>query len=367
MSLPPEMWAALRLDPDVVRARAEYFAAYAQSEAPLFEADVFIRALRDGPIEAGDGAVVSLFSPEQRGPITELRRRIADTGERPQYPSWVRVAERSDALRQSAMAELLYDTRAGASTLLRSADQYRRLGLPFGPFVETAATGSRENAFAAGRQLGFLLNHEVRLEPNANAIIPLERALGAPAQQVAVLLTTMSLADAIYEFGITGDTLAAAPQSGGSAPVGTTAQPIALWWECGRHLLDLAVGRPYARGELRALVVELAMAHGIQIRNAQYDGFHWPAAAARVDLVDMDLAGLVAISARLLRQLKEPYWDMPEDFGNLPLLSQISIRIGMDLANQNGERTALSQPAPRPGPQPTSRSGPDAGQSMTSH
>ena len=365
MSLPPELWAALRLDPEVVRARADYFTAYARSEGHLFETAVFIRALRDGRIATGERAVVSLFGPEQTGPIAELRRRIADAGERPQYPPWVRVAERADALRESAMAELLYDTRSGASTLLRSAYEYRRLGLPFGTFLEAAATGSRHEAFKAGRRLGFVLNPELPLEPDEESIIPLEHALGAPAQQVAVLLAAMSLADAIYEFGTTSDILASAPQSGSSAPVGVTSQPIALWWECGAHLADLAFGHAQAREGLRTLVIELGAAHGIQLRNAQYDGFHWPAAAAQVDLVDMDLAGLVAISARLLRQLREPYWDMYDDFGTLSPLSQISIQVGMGLAEQNGERSGGFDRAPRPQPGPTFGPRPDSGQTST--
>jgi hypothetical protein len=364
VSLPPELWAALRLESDVVRERANFFTAYARSEAPLFEADSLIRALRDGPIATGEQAVVSLFRAEQTGPVVELRQRISDSGERSQRPTWVRVAERADALRQSAMAQLLFDTQAGRNALLRSAAEYRRLGLPFGPFLTAAATGSRDDAFEAGRRLAFVLNPELPLEPDEESIIPLAHTLDAATQQVAVLMTAMSLADAIYEFRITSDVLASAVQAGGSAPVGTTAQPIALWWECGSRLADLAFGRARARGDLRTLIVELAGAHGTELRNAQYDGFHWPVAAARVDLVDLNLAGIVAISARLLRQLREPYWDMLEDFDNLSPLSQISIQIGLDLAGQDGERPEVD-PSLHPQPGPTFGPQADSGQSST--
>lgn len=348
MSLPPEMWIALRLDVEVVRARAAYFSAYARSEQPLFESTPLIRALRDGLLATGDQAVVSLLHAGDGGAVAELRRRIAEAGEGPGYPSWVRVAERADALRQSAMAELLYDTPAGVTTLRRSGGEYRRLGLPFGSFLDTAATGSPRNAFIAGRRLAWLLNPQAPPEPDEEGIIPLERALDAPAQQVSVLLTTMSVLDAIYEFEVTSDSLASTAQSGGSAPVGVTSQPIALWWECAVHLADLAFGRSQARDELRTLLRELAAAHGIQLRNAQYDAFHWPVAASPVDLVDLDLAGLVAISARLLRQLNGPYWDLPDDFGALSPLSQVSIRVGLDLASQDGTPTDLSSPSPPP-------------------
>lgn len=339
MSLPAELWDALRLDSDVVRARAAYFASYAQSEAPMFEVDGFIQALRDGPIASGEQAVVSLFDQEESGPIVEFRQRIADVGEGRHYPQWVRVAERADALRQAAIAELLYDTRSGIDTLMRSAGEYRRLGLPFGTFLETAATGTTENTFEAVHNLDLILNAESQPVPAGDGIIPLNRVLGAPAQQVAVLLTAMSRAESVYE--IPRDAVASAVQAGGSAPVGTTAQPIALWWECGRHLIDLASGwqvvnevpgRPEARERLRQLITEVAAAHGTALRNAQYDGFHWPVAAARIDLIDLDLAGLVAISGRLFRQLKEPYWDMMNDFDNLSMLSKVSIQVGLDLA-----------------------------------
>src|SRR5262249_12268149 len=150
-------------------------------------------------------------------------------------------------------------------------------------------------------------------------------AVRAPAQQVAMLLTAVSVPWLVSQDYRLAEDLAAAAQATGSVPVGATGLPLALWWAAGRQLTDLAQGIPDARGTLRASIGELAGAHGRQLGYAQLDGYHWPAALARVDLVDLDLAGLVAMSDRAMRSLDLPGWNLTEDFGGLDPLARVSV------------------------------------------
>ena len=374
MSLSDEQWDALQLDIAVVRARAAFFVGYARSEAPLFEVSGLIQAFRDGPLAEDPGHLVVKLTDSDRAGV--LRRRLAEAAEQPRYAPWVRTAERADALRQAAQALLLADSGAGRRLLLGSANLYRDVGIPFGAFLIAAASGPGEVAFEAGRRLrSFILDAETPPEvaefpgeaPVRQAFpdvgteraIPLRHALRAPAQQIAVLFTALSTAEAVGEFHIDSGSLGRAPQATQPAAVGVTGRPVALWWECGVRLAELVSGRAAARDDLRATIAELATAHGQALRTAQYDRYHWPRAASRTDLVDLDLAGLTAVSNRLLRQLGESSWDLLDDFRDLSALSQVSLQVGVALSGRGGTGTTPSgpPPEPRPGPRAVHRYG----------
>ncbi|AEK44414.1 hypothetical protein [Amycolatopsis mediterranei] len=356
MSLTDEQWDALGLDRVVVRDRAEFFIGYAGSEAPLFDVDGVIDAFRDGPLgDETDQKVAKFTDTDDAGPAGLLRRRMAEAAGRPGRRPWARTAERADALRHAAQAALLGDTREGRNLLLQSASLYRELGLPFGDFLSAAAVGPGDAAFeAAGQLRSIIFGSETAPEARRvdEGYFSLPRRLLAPAQQIAVLFTALSSADGVDGFGIGIDLLRRASQATQATSVGVTGRPVALWWECGVRLAELTYGRPSARDDLRTTIAELATAHGQALRTAQFDRYHWPRALSKMDLVDLDLTGLTAISNRVLRQLGEPEWSMFEDFRDLTPLSQVSVQVGIRLSGPGRPRTPASGPSPSPEPTP---------------
>ena len=357
MSLPPDAWEALRLDPEVVAARAEFYRNYAIAP-PSFDPRALVWELRQGRIGT-DNAVVSINDLDGDRSLSRLRDRLTGSNADEPYEAWVRPAERADALRQTAIAQLLYDTGGGAEGLLRSGRAYRSIGLPFGLLLESAITGGSGVAYTAASMLSSVVGlgemyRRFHLETPefVEQLLPIAEVIATAAQQVAALLALVSNAEALSGRAELGSILRSAPSASSASPVGSTGQSAAIWWECGILLSDMANGRHSARGDLRAIVSELGAIHGMQLRAAQRDQFHWPSAATSVDLVDLHLACLVSNSARLMRQLSEPPWDLAEDFASLSLLSQVSIRVGLDLAGPpRGTATSTGGPrSPKTGP-----------------
>lgn len=83
---------------------------------------------------------------------------------------------------------------------------------------------------------------------------------------------------------------------------------------------------------LRNSIIELARAHGNQLRYAQFDAYRWPSAQSDVDLVDLHLAGLVALSDRALRRVEGEGWAEEEFWSDLPPLARVSLTVGLQLA-----------------------------------
>ena len=95
----------------------------------------------------------------------------------------------------------------------------------------------------------------------------------------------------------------------------------------------------------------MAYAHGHLLRTAQLDEFHWQRVRIPVDLVDLYLAGLVAISVRVLRRARLPSWRVADDFAGLPPLALVSVIVGLQLAEEDGPPDRRRTPGPsRPGP-----------------
>ncbi|ETK37378.1 hypothetical protein [Microbispora sp. ATCC PTA-5024] len=342
MSLPPYLWEALALDPEVVRGRARFFASYATMEPPPFDVHDLIRLARDGVAGAGSDEIVDLAVPETAA-ARAMVERLENRGSAGSREPWVRVAEEADAWREAAIARLPNDTASGKEALLRAAEGYDRLGLPFGGFLAASAVGDRERAVPAVDALYSLLGVRSDGPAGDQGLIGRRAALSAAAQQIAALFTAMADPGLVaHEGEELTDALATASQATSATPVGTTGEPLALWWTAGRLLAAMITGARELRTDLAAILAELAGAHGRRLRTAQLDGYHWPRGIARVSLVDLDLAGLVAVSFRALPQIGSPPWDVAEDFGHLPPLARVSLTVGVQLAE--GDNPAPSSP-----------------------
>ena len=332
MSLPNEVWEALRLDPEVTADRARFLIAYAELEEPRPNVRDLIRLTARGQQALGGEPVVDLLNAGDEG-ARAVRESLESLGPGEPVAPWARTAELANTWRECAVAQLMTDIGAGRESLLRAGELYQALGLPFGPFLISAITGSREAAEQAASRLSTLLSGYPLGSLPDEGLIGWQRAIGAPTQQVSALLTAASASD--YDAVLRNipliDALRDAPQSSGVTPVGTTAQPIALWWAAGQGLAALNRQEHQARTEVRELIAELAQAHGRQLRYAQLDNYHWSRAQASIDLIDLHLAGLVALTDRALRNSGLEGWSLEEFQAILPPLARVSLIAGLRL------------------------------------
>ncbi|WBB71448.1 hypothetical protein O7602_16955 [Micromonospora sp. WMMD1128] len=322
MTLPERLWGALRLDPSTVAARARFYRAYAELEEPPFDVRDLAELMRDRPPPRGSGPRVINLIGKEAGAVGQSLREI----QRPRAGKpWVRLAEAADALRNAAVAELLLDVQTGRGTLLEASRGYSELGLPFGDFLAVAATGDRERSISAAELLGVLLSDSQITDTGRHG----SAALATPAQQRYLLLTAAPDATDLWP------RLAEAPQAHQTAAVGATSQPFSTWWRLGGLLsrLDADADADGIRRELTRIIAELSEAHGRQLQLAAADDHHWSTGRAQTDLIDLDLAGAVAISARILRQREIRPWRFESDFPKLSPLASISLQIGLQLGD----------------------------------
>lgn len=241
MTLPEELWGALGLAPAIVVERARFLAAYAEFDEPWPTTRDLIQLTAGGQPFSGSSAVVDL-SDEYSDEARDIRQSI-DLARAAPTALWARMGERATAWCDCAMAQLMIDDGDGRQTLLQSASLYRELGLPFGDFLVTVVTGSRDAAGVATRQLlelfaGYREEPEVDRgqfgEPvHRDRLISWRNVSGSPMQQVCILLTAASDPDLTETAPQLIEVLQRAPQARGITPVGTTGQPIALWWAAG--------------------------------------------------------------------------------------------------------------------------------------
>ncbi|BCJ39424.1 hypothetical protein GCM10010168_63280 [Actinoplanes ianthinogenes] len=353
MSIPSRLWRALGVDRNLVRLRAQFFTGFTEMEPPPYDRHAVLEVLADGGRDRD--RPLDLLDRDDPA-VRELWRDLTERGPRTPPDRWVPVAERADALRQAAVATLLFDLPAGRTMLRRAAREYVRLGLPFGLFLTVAATGARVGP-AATALLASLLGipasgdgaiDAVDLDP-ARSLLRVPEVMAVSEQQLYLLMAVVAgLSPA------NPDLLAAigsAPQSTQPFPVGALAQPLSSWWETASLIARTTDRGSGTRRLLRDRLAEFARAHGRHLEIAQRDVFHWENALAGVDLVDLDLAGATALAARALRLWQLPRWDLRRDFGDLPDLAQVSLAVGLQLG---GGDLAYEDDPRDPEPSPTS-------------
>ncbi|MFF0176085.1 hypothetical protein [Micromonospora profundi] len=295
--------------------------------------------------------VVNLLDQQDEAGQALLRRLSPPSRASSQDP-WVLVAERADALRQGAIAELLLNAEAGRLVLRRASREYNRLGLPFGHFLAVVATGEPMGPAAEAhlmRLLGMPTSGQAVSDAGQEAgLLSQQSVLARPEQQLYLLLAGATNAPRLgSDFR---SAVGTAQQASQPATVGALGQPLSALWETGRLIAETAVGNEEVRPALRDHIADLGRTHGRQLRLAQVDEFHWRHALARADLIDLDLAGIVAQSVRALRHGQLPRWRPLDEFGELSPLAQVSITVGLRLGG--GDDVAYEDSPWDPDPSP---------------
>jgi len=311
VSLPDHLWEALELDRPAIEAQAHFYRTYAELEESPFDVRGIAEILRYGQLPGGSDRVVDLLGEDGQFLAAQLREDYRPAAREP----WVRSAEIADSVRTAAIANLLLNTPTGRADLVEAGEEYRAADLPFGDFLVVAAAGNRELSISAADRLQALLSGRMDHESELMEPAQLRYLLLAAAPDAADL----------------GPTLADTPYARRAVAVGAASQPFSTWWRLGDLTRRLAPGDEEVRRNLRRTIARIAEAHGRQLEFAMADTFHWSTGHSRVDVIDLDLAGAVAISARVMANRRIRPWDFDEEFADLSPPEQVSIVIGLQL------------------------------------
>jgi hypothetical protein len=334
VSLPDHLWEALELDRPAIAAQARFQRAYAQLEESPFDVRDIMEMLRYGRPPGASDRVVDLLGEDGQALAAQLREDYRPAAREP----WIRSAEIADSLRTAAIANLLLHTPTGRADLVEAGHEYRTADLPFGDFLVVAAAGDRELSIRAADRLQALLSGQV--DDGSDLL--------EPAQLRYLLLA------AAPDAADLGPALAQAPYARQAVAVGAASQPFSIWWRIGDLICRLSPDDEQIRWDLGRSIARVAEAHGRQLESAMADRYHWSSGQSRVEVIDLDLAGAVAISARVMAVRRIRPWDLEEEFAGLSPAAQVSIVMGLQLGGEDPTSDDHPDGGPR-GPAPNRR------------
>ncbi|MCM3487569.1 hypothetical protein [Kocuria rosea] len=251
-------------------------------------------------------------------------------------PAEIPLADAASALREAGQRLLYLDPPAGRDSLREAAALYSRLGLPYGYYLHVV-TGSWAVDPPMPLFRAFDELHRVvvpRTESNERgANMPrdiqrgLREALRHPQQQAYLLLASAgspTVAEVFHD-GLQ-DVIYQSPNRDGVLPVGSLGTPVRRFW---------AIAQALDSGNFEEVVTiarhltAMANSYAETMSLAQVNRHLWANAAAPVDVGDLDIAGVAALTARrygagtLLEAMAD---SMDDGIGMAP------VRAGIDLA-----------------------------------
>lgn len=206
--------------------------------------------------------------------------------------SWTLTMDMASALREAASWAAYFDVGRALRLLRRAGVLYQQAGLAFGSFLLTVANSIQvEELF---RDITLLAQLHGQSDTSEAAEIP--SALHHPQQQAYMLLACAGMAHQLGSYPENLHAIAAqSPNLQGVLPFGALGMPVRVAWDIGLHLLeennpeslDLVAGHLATWCRRYAETMELAMVND----------HLWDHAAAPVDVGDMEIMGIAALSA----------------------------------------------------------------------
>lgn len=250
----------LRLSPERARSVTDFFESYANTTGRELE--------NSGP------------------------RRAADdyAGQTDTY--WTLTMDMASALREAASWAAYFDVDRAIRLLRRAGVLYQQAGLAFGSFLLTVANSIQEEELF--RDIALLAQLHGQSDMSDAPEIP--RGLHHPQQQAYMLLACAGMANQLGSYPKRLHAIAAqSPNLQGVLPFCALGMPVRVAWDIGLHLLeennpeslDIVAGHLAAWCRRYAEAMELAMVND----------HLWEHTAAPVDVGDMEIMGIAALSA----------------------------------------------------------------------
>ncbi|WP_439376655.1 hypothetical protein [Amycolatopsis lexingtonensis] len=266
----------LGLDPEQVSATVRFHEAYARTAELELESVYPAKSSRDRPRE--DDLMFAL------------------------------IADAASAWREAGQWALLVDPVRASRLLQRSGNLFRRLGQAFGMYLGVVATGRRYDADhgVLARAIRQASDLPYRAADSEEAAGPMPGIRFQQQQQAYLVLTAGAIASraepsATYpeEFEpLTeplADMLASSPHRSGVLPVGSLGTPIHRFWSVAEHLL---LGTRGDAHEIAKHIVAMCRSYEETISLAQTNTYLWRHGAAPVDVADLDICGIAALTTR---------------------------------------------------------------------
>jgi hypothetical protein len=217
---------------------------------------------------------------------------------------WTLIMDMASALREAASWAVYFDVGRAIGLLSRAGFFYQSAGLAFGSFLLTIAGAPPMDELP--RDIALLAQLHGRADITDPADIP--SALYHPQQQAYLLLACAGMADRRAGSGRSRDAdensdprralyaiAAESPNRQGVLPFGSLGTPVRVPWDVGVHLLqddDNAESLEIVAQHLAALCRRYAEVMGL----AHVNDYLWDHAAAPVDVGDIEVMGMAALS-----------------------------------------------------------------------
>lgn len=278
----------MEIDPDQARRAARFLRAYAST------------CLREAEGSAMESSVARVDAN------ADARTGEPGAGTIGPVPAEIPLADAASALREAGQWLLYLDPAASRDSLRAAAALYSQLGFPYGYYLHVV-TGSwvvdpptRLFKTALEELLRVLMPDAEAPERSGNMPREAERglreALRHPQQQSYLLLASAgspAVADAFP--GHLRNAIYQSPNRDGVLPVGSLGTPVRRFWAISQAF---ASGDPHEVITIARHLAAMANSYAETMSLAQVNKYLWANTAAPVDVGDLDIAGIAALSTR---------------------------------------------------------------------
>ncbi|MEU7784337.1 hypothetical protein [Amycolatopsis sp. NPDC049159] len=300
----------LGLDPEQVRRTAQFHEAYARTAE---------------------------FELESAYPANSSKDRSREDD-----LTFILIADAASAWREAGQWALLLDPAKARQLLQRSGNLFRRLGQAFGMYLGLVATGQGQDADRGVLAQAVIQASGLRTKRTETRGVPgpLPGIHLQQQQQAYLVLTAGAVASRAetLQARVEDDPLTepligmltSSPHRSGVLPVGSLGTPIHRFWSVAGRLLR---GGPEDVYEIARHVVAMCRAYEETISLARTNTYLWGHGAAPVDIADLDIGGIAALTSRTFGRdtLLSALADVPDGRGLSPI-GRVPIELGAALA-----------------------------------
>jgi hypothetical protein len=248
----------------------------------------------------------------------------------------------ASALREAASWAVYFDIARALDLLSRAGSLYQDAGLAFGSFLLTIA--GRPPMDELPRDAAFLAQIHGQGDAIGSAEIP--NSLYHPQQQAYLVLACAGMTDRLattfrasperddtHDYQqVLHEIVAGSPNLQGVLPFGSLGTPVRVAWDIGLHLLQ--ADNPASLEIVARHLTMLCRRYAETMSLATVNDYLWDHAAAPVDVGDIEVMGIAALSASHFggERITNAVYELGLDSGDI---SFIPFKLGLDMSERS--------------------------------